>query len=301
MRILVTGRDGQVARALAARSAGHELLFLGRPELDLARPEAIHEAVARLTPDLVFSVAAYTAVDRAEVEPAVAEKVNAAGPGALARAAAAMGAPIVHLSTDYVFDGTLDRPYREEDVVGPIGAYGATKLRGEQAVRESGAEWLILRTAWVYSPFGGNFVRTMLRLAEERAELSVVSDQIGCPTSAFDIADALLQVAGQWSGDGAAWRSGLYHFAGSEACSWADFARRIFSLSGEMGGPAAHVRDIPASEWPTRARRPANSRLDSAHFAEVFGFRAQGFDDGLRPVIAAILEQVPCTVVGIEG
>ena len=193
MKILVTGRDGQVAQSLAERHGGYELVFAGRPELDLADAASIERVVAAINPALVISAAAYTAVDKAEDEPELAMAVNGDGPGVLARAAAKIGAPVIHLSTDYVFDGSLDRPWREDDPVAPLGVYGATKLAGEQAIDASGATYAILRTAWVYSPFGANFVKTMLRLAETRDALNVVEDQQGCPTSALAGAASLRQ------------------------------------------------------------------------------------------------------------
>jgi dTDP-4-dehydrorhamnose reductase len=283
VKILVTGRDGQVARSLAERGGAHELTFAGRPELDLADPASIERAVAAAAPDLVVSAAAYTAVDKAEDEPDLAMAVNGEGPGALARAAARMGVPVIHLSTDYVFDGSLDRPWREDDPVAPINTYGATKLAGERAVAASGVAYAILRTAWVYSPFGSNFVRTMLRLAETRDALAVVDDQIGCPTSALDIADAILAIAGAWAAEPARGINTIYHFAGTGEASWADFARAIFEERGRRGGPAAEVKGIPASAYPTRARRPANSRLDCRKFAQAF-YPPPAWRDSLRVV-----------------
>ncbi len=288
MRILVTGTQGQVARCLAERAAdGRELVFAGRPALDLADTASIKRAVDAAAPDLVFSVAAYTAVDRAEDEPELAMAINGIAPGALAGAAAKRGVPIIHLSTDYVFDGALDRPYRETDPVGPIGVYGASKLAGERAVAQSGARHAILRTSWVYSPFGQNFVRTMLRVAGDRDVLGVVEDQLGCPTSAHDIADAMLAVADAHAQARAA--DGVFHFAGTGATSWADFARAIFAASERLGGPSARVDGIATSAYPTRARRPANSRLDCTRFEEAFGFRAPRWQDALEPVVARLL------------
>lgn len=289
MKILVTGRDGQVARSLAERGGAHELIFAGRPELDLADPASIERTVATANPDLVVSAAAYTAVDKAEDEPELAMAVNGEGPGVLARAAARIGAPVVHLSTDYVFDGSLDRPWREEDPVAPLGVYGATKLTGEQAVAASGARYAILRTAWVYSPFGSNFVRTMLRLAEGRDTLNVVEDQLGCPTSAHDIADAILAVIVAWQADAVRGADAIYHFAGTGETDWADFGRAIFAESARRGGPVATVEGIPSSAYPTRAQRPANSRLDCARIAEVFGVRAPPWQQSLKDVITRLV------------
>jgi dTDP-4-dehydrorhamnose reductase len=303
VKILVTGRDGQVARSLAERGAAHELIFAARPELDLADPASIERTVAATAPDLVVSAAAYTAVDKAEDDADLAMTVNGEGPGVLARAAAKIGAPIIHLSTDYVFDGSLDRPWREDDPVAPLGVYGATKLAGEQAVAASGASCAILRTAWVYSPFGHNFVKTMLRLAETRETLSLVDDQIGCPTSAFDIADAVLAVAAAWQADPRHGADAIYHFAGVDEASWANFARAIFAESGRLGGRRADVTGIPTSAYPTRARRPANSRLDSSKFTRCFGYRskplAAALQETLRPLISdAYSDRAPPAAAG---
>lgn len=290
MRILVTGRNGQVARSLAERAGpAQELIFVERPGFDLADPASIARTVEQVRPDLVFSVAAYTAVDKAESEPELAMAVNGGGPGALARAAAGIGAPIVHLSTDYVFDGSGDRPYREDDPVAPLGVYGETKLAGERAIAASGARYAILRTAWVYSPFGNNFVKTMLRLAADRDELRVVEDQRGCPTSALDIADAMLCVADAWASNPGKGTDTVYHLAGSGETNWADFARAILAFSAARGGPSASVTGIPTSAYPTPARRPANSRLDSSRFAATFGYRAPEWRVSLEPVVARLI------------
>lgn len=285
MRILVTGRQGQLARSIAERANGHEVLFVERPRLDLADPASIERTVAETAPELVINAAAYTAVDKAEDERDLAMRINGEGPGVLARAAARIGAPILHVSTDYVFDGSSDRAYREDDPVAPLGAYGASKLAGEQAVAASGARYAILRTAWVYSPFGANFVKTMLRLAAGRDTINVVEDQRGCPTSAFDLADALLLIADRWKSDPAAGADAIYHCAGSGETSWADFAREVFRLSEAQGGPTAAVAGIPTSAYPTPARRPANSRLECTKLQTVFGYRTPAWQESLAPVV----------------
>ncbi|UYY79039.1 dTDP-4-dehydrorhamnose reductase [Sphingomonas sp. R1] len=287
MRILVTGHDGQVAQALGEQAEGHELIFTSYPEFDLSKPETIEAAVAKIQPELIVSAAAYTAVDKSESEPELAMAINGDGPGVLARAGAKIGAPIIHLSTDYVFDGSLDRPWREDDPTGPLGVYGATKLAGEQAVQASGATNAVIRLAWVYSPFGNNFVKTMLRLAETRDTLNVVEDQQGCPSSALDIATAILKVVGHWQQNGAT--SGLYHFTGSGETNWADFARAIFAESAKHGGPTAEVTGIPTSGYPTPAKRPANSRLNCDKFAETFGYRAPAWQDSVAEVVGRLL------------
>jgi dTDP-4-dehydrorhamnose reductase len=288
MRILVTGREGQVARSIAERlGERHELIFAGRPGFDLTDRESVVRAVAEATPEMVVSAAAYTAVDRAETEPDLAMAVNAEGPRFLAEACARAGIAIVHLSTDYVFDGSGDRPWREDDPTGPVNVYGRTKLAGEQAIREAGGQYAILRTSWVYSPFGTNFVKTMLRLARDRDTLNVVDDQIGCPTSAIDIADGIGAVARCWEeGEGPC---GTYHLGGSEAMSWADFARATFAQSMALGGPHAQVTGIATEQYPTPARRPLNSRIDSRAFADDFGFAMPDWRDSLQEVVSRLV------------
>lgn len=292
MRIIVTGQDGQVARSLIERAALHpsiEVLALGRPQLDLARPESVFAAIAAAKPDLVISAAAYTAVDQAEDEPELARAINADGAAAVAQAAAKSDAPVIHLSTDYVFSGEGDKPYREPDPTGPRSVYGQTKLDGELAVAGANPRHLILRTAWVYSPFGKNFVKTMLRLAETRDTLSVVADQWGNPTSAIDIADAVLHLADHLRTDPAFADFGVYHLVGTGSTNWSSFAREIFKISKEQLGPSADVKDILTSDYPTKATRPLNSRLSTDRFFDIFGWRAPAWQQSLVPVINRIL------------
>ena len=291
MRILVTGRDGQVARSLAecAGETTHDLVFAARPGLDLADPDSIRRTIADVRPGLILSCAAYTAVDQAEDEPDVAMAINGAAPGIIAEAAGELGAPVIHLSTDYVFDGSGTRPWREDDPVAPLGVYGRTKLAGERALAASDARWAVVRTAWVYSPFGHNFVKSMLRLAGSRDELGVVSDQYGNPTSALDIARALLAMADR-SDDEAGWNR-VYHFAGTGHASWADFAEAVFAISAEAGGPSARVNKIGTADFPTKARRPANSRLDCDAFADRFGYRAPQWRAALEPVVRRLIAE----------
>jgi dTDP-4-dehydrorhamnose reductase len=289
MRILITGKSGQVAMSIAERLREETLFFAARPDFDLTDAESVQRAVDRIEPDIIVSAAAYTAVDKAEDEPEVAMAINGLGPGVLAKAAAQHGIPILHLSTDYVFDGTLDRPWREDDPVNPLGVYGATKLAGERAVQDSGAEHAILRTAWVYSPFGGNFVKTMLRVAESRRDVRVVEDQFGCPTSALDIADAIGAMIARWKqGDHTPWES-IYHMAGTGSTHWAEFARAIFAESEKRAGPVAQVIDIPSSDYPTRAARPANSRLDCTRFETMFDLRLPPWRASLAVVVERLL------------
>ena len=282
MRLLVFGKTGQVATELARRlPGGVTARFLGREEADLMDPAACAARVGDC--DAVINAAAWTAVDRAEAEEAAATMVNGAAPAAMARACAAQGLPFLHISTDYVFDGSGDRPFRPEDPTGPLGAYGRSKLAGETGVRDSGARALILRTSWVVSAHGTNFVKTMLRLGREREALSVVADQIGGPTPAAAIADALI-VAARAMVQGAP--GGTHHFAGTPDTSWAGFAREIMARAGL--GCAIH--DIPTSAYPTPARRPPNSRLDCSALEQAFGIRRPdwraGLDDILRELNA---------------
>lgn len=285
MRVLVFGETGQVARELAriGRARGHALASLGRRGADLADPAACAAAIAGAEADIVINAAAYTAVDRAESEPALAHAVNAAAPGAMAQACAARGLPFLHVSTDYVFDGAPGRPWREDDPVGPLGVYGASKLAGEVAVAAAGGPHVILRTAWVFSAHGANFVKTMLRLAAERDALGVVDDQIGGPTPAAAIAAALLDIAAAFrAGTGT---SGVFHFAGAPATSWAGFARAIFAASAARGGRAPAVTPIASADYPTPARRPLNSVLDCARIAAVYGVEQPDWAAGLEDVL----------------
>ena len=294
MRVVVTGREGQVARALAERApaAGVTLIALGRPELDLERPQTIAPALAAARPDIVVNAAAHTAVDLAESEVAQAFAVNAAGAGAVAAAARTLGVPVIQISTDYVFDGSSPQPYREEDATGPVSAYGRSKLAGEQAVAAATPDHAILRTAWVYAPYGRNFVRTMLRLGESRDEVSVVCDQIGCPSSALDIADAVLSVARNLVGAPAepALR-GVFHMAAQGEADWASFAEAIFAETAALGRRPVAVRRIVTSDYPTPARRPANSRLDGTKLAATHGVRLPPWRGSLAACVARLLQQ----------
>jgi dTDP-4-dehydrorhamnose reductase len=275
-RMVVTGREGQVVRSLLERGALNglfDVVALGRPELDLLDPERIDAALRQVRPDIIVSAAAYTAVDRAETDEADAHAINAVAPGHIAAAAARLGVPVIHLSTDYVFDGEKPEPYLETDPVGPASAYGRTKLAGERAVAEATENHVILRTAWVYSPFGRNFLKTMLQLAESRDRIDVVDDQVGNPTSALDMADGILAIAGNLLDSASASLRGLFHMTGSGSASWADFAREILAASGRHGGPIAAVGQIPTAAYPMPARRPANSRLDCGKLEQAHGVR----------------------------
>lgn len=290
MRIAVTGREGQVVRSLLERARGRaEVIALGRPVLDLARPETIMPVLSGARPDIVVSAAAYTAVDQAEDEPELAFAVNAIGAGAVAEAAARLGVPIIHLSTDYVFHGEKGEPYSEEDAPNPKNVYGASKLAGEKAVAAANPDHIILRTAWVYSPFGKNFVKTMLALAQTRDHLRVVSDQYGNPSAAHDIADAVMAIAEKWHRRPERHPRGIYHFAGWGYTSWHGFAREVFALSRAAGGPYAEIEPITTAEYPTKAARPRNSRLDCSRFSTDFGFTAPNWRDSLEGVVKRLL------------
>ncbi|KAB2759832.1 dTDP-4-dehydrorhamnose reductase [Brucella anthropi] len=292
MKILVTGREGQVVQSLLEKAVQRpdlEMIALGRPELDLTKPDTVHSVIAAIKPDLVVSAAAYTAVDLAEDEPELAFAVNATGAEAVAEAAKACGAPVIHLSTDYVFPGDADKPYIESDATGPRGVYGSSKLEGERLVAQSNPQHIIMRTAWVYSPFGKNFVKTMLKLAETRDALSVVSDQWGNPTSALDIADAIMQVADHLAATPDFSAYGVYHLVGTGDTNWSGFARAIFSESAELGGPTATVTDIATADYPTKAVRPANSRLSTAKLQRVFNWSAPHWQSSLRDVVARLI------------
>ncbi len=291
MRIAVTGKAGQVVTSLIERgtAAGYEVIALGRPELDLADPASVARALEVAAPDAIVSAAAYTAVDKAESESDLAHAVNGAGAGAVAQAARALGVPLVHISTDYVFDGTLGRPYVESDLTGPTGVYGASKLAGEQAVQAAhGDNSAVLRVAWVYSPFGANFVKTMLRLADDRDEVSVVADQLGNPTSAFDIADGIIRVANNMVADSYPELRGVFHMTASGEASWADFAEAIFAASAAQGGPSARVKRIITADYPTPAKRPANSRLDCSLIAKAHGVILPDWRQSLEDMMARL-------------
>ena len=284
MKVLVFGRTGQVAHELRRRVPGDvTLTALGRAAADLSDPEAAAAAITRHPADIVINAAAYTAVDRAEEEEALATVVNGASPTAMARAAADRGLPFLHISTDYVFDGSGTAPWRPEAPTAPLGAYGRSKLAGERGVRAAGGT--VLRTSWVFSAHGANFVKTMLRLAETRDRISVVADQVGGPTAAADIADALWTMAAAFHAGSA--RAGLYHFAGVPDVSWADFAREIFAQAGR----AVTVEDIPTSAYPTPAARPGNSRLDCRDLETHFGITRPDWRRSLAEVMKELTGQ----------
>lgn len=290
IRLLVTGRNGQVATSLAERALlvpGITIIAAGRPELDLEQPDTVKAAILAARPDIVVNAAAYTAVDKAESEPDRAFAANRDGAGAAAAAAAELGAPLIHLSTDYVYPGDKPAPYVESDATGPLGVYGRSKLEGEQAVMAAHPAPVILRTSWVYSPFGANFVKTMLRVGKDRDVLRVVDDQLGNPTSAIDIADGILRIApglvtGQHTG-------GTYHYCGEGSVSWCGFARQIFAESAKLGGPSPQVEAITTADYPTPARRPSNSRMETEAFARRFGFRLRPWQEATAETVARLV------------
>lgn len=285
MRVLVFGQTGQVATELARQAtADIAMTCLGRDRADLSDLAACAAAVAASDADVVINAAAYTAVDKAESEEELATAINGAAPGAMAAACAARGIPFLHVSTDYVFDGSGTQPWQPDDATGPLGAYGRSKLAGEQAVRAAGGAHAIMRTSWVFSAHGANFVKTMLRLGAEREKLTIVADQIGGPTAAGDIAAALLGMARAFhAGQGP---TGTYHFSGAPDVSWADFAREIFA----QAGLTCTVEDIPTSAYPTPARRPGNSRMDCTGLTRDFGIKRPDWRASLASVMSDLKE-----------
>jgi dTDP-4-dehydrorhamnose reductase len=277
--ILVFGQTGQVAQELALHP---DVICLGRSDADLTNPRACAAVVAAHDVTAVINAAAYTAVDKAEDDAETAHLVNALAPAEMAQACAAMNVPFVHISTDYVFDGSGTRPWQPDDRTRPLGVYGSTKLAGEEGVRRARGSHAILRTSWVFSAHGQNFVKTMLRLGAEREELTIVADQTGGPTSACAIAAATLTIAKALVQDPSL--SGTYHFSGAPDVSWADFAREIFTQSGL----SCAVTDIPTSAYPTPAERPQNSRLDCTKTQAVFGIAQCDWRADLRDVLAAL-------------
>ena len=279
MSILVIGKTGQVARELAKLP---DVVCIGRDEADLTVPEQCSAAIHAHKPSAVINAAAYTAVDKAEDEEALATLINADAPGVMAQACAALGIPFVQISTDYVFKGDGVAPWQPDDKTGPLGAYGRSKLSGEEKVRAAGGAYAILRTSWVVSAHGNNFVKTMLRLGAERDALTIVADQIGGPTAAKDIALACHAIAQQLTT--APQKSGTYHFSGAADCSWADFARAIFAASGLN----CDVSDIPSSAYPTPAQRPLNSRMDCATTFDQFGIERPDWNNSLHDILTEL-------------
>ena len=282
MDILVFGQTGQVARELALLPG---TTCLGREQADLSNPDACAAAIRAAHPSAVINAAAYTAVDKAEEEEARATVINGDAPGAMARACADMAIPFVSISTDYVFDGSGGAPWRPLDPTAPINAYGRSKRAGEEAIAAAGGRWVVLRTSWVVSAHGNNFVKTMLRLGADRDALTIVADQIGGPTPARDIAAACHRIAQTLVSEPD--KGGLYHFAGAPDVSWADFAREIFAQAALN----CEVTDIPSSAYPTPATRPMNSRMDCSSLETVFGIERPSWQDGLTTILQTLKRQ----------
>jgi dTDP-4-dehydrorhamnose reductase len=290
VKILVIGREGQLARGLveAADPSGVQVVAFGRPDIDLVDEKSVAAVVSRERPDAVVNAAAYTAVDAAESQPGPAHAVNALGAEYVARACAAHAIPIVHISTDYVFDGTKESPYREDDPTGPISAYGRSKLEGERLVAQASERHLILRTAWLHSPWGANFVKTMLRLAADRPSISVVDDQKGSPTYVPHLAGIVLAVAARAASDPAGTRWGIYHAVDAGETTWYGFAREVFRSAAEHGLPAARTAPIATADFPTPARRPANSRLNCEKLRLSFGLELPDWRLGVAECVARL-------------
>jgi dTDP-4-dehydrorhamnose reductase len=288
--ILVTGRTGQLAVALAEAAPAHGVTVrcIGRPVLDFDRPASIGEAIDACAPALVINAAAYTAVDAAEDEEETAYRANRDGPAELAQRCAAAAIPLIHVSTDYVFDGRKGAPYVETDATSPQGVYGASKLAGERAVLTACPRAIVVRTSWVYSPIGKNFVRTMLAAAERNASLRVVADQIGCPTSARDLADAVLGIAARLRDGHGHRHAGIYHAAGTGAATWHELAAAIFAAAARHGRTEPRLERISTEEWPTRAKRPPDSRLDCGKLATAFGLRLPPWRDSVTRTVDTI-------------
>jgi dTDP-4-dehydrorhamnose reductase len=287
MRILITGKNGQVGTEFSRlyHSPG-DVVVVGRAECDLSSEHSIRDLVRRVEPAVIINAGAYTAVDQAEVERELCYAVNAAAPRVLAEEAARLGALLIHYSTDYVFNGEKPVPYLESDAISPVSVYGASKAAGEAAIAETASRYLVLRTSWVYSAQGKNFLRTMLRLGAERSELRVVDDQVGAPTSAAAIATATARLVEQQAVPGAKLPAGIYHMTAGGSTSWCGFARAIFD-TGVLGVPPP-VQAIPSSAYPTPAKRPANSVLSNDKFAHTFGFRLPPWQQQLQDVLTGM-------------
>lgn len=295
MRLVVTGTSGQIVNALRERACyyGVCILALGRPALDLVYPHNIAAAIATARPDVVVNAAAFTNVEKAEREAVLARAINIGGAAAVAKAAHEIGVPIIQLSTDYVFDGTKAEPYREDDRINPSSVYGRSKAEGEAAVAAAGPNHAILRLAWIYSPFGRNFVTTILDHAQVRPELRIVADQFGNPTSALDVADGIISVAHNLvTNPNARALRGTFHMTSAGECTWADIAESVFAISKANGGPSAKVKRVTSADYPTAVTRPANSRLDCTRIANIHSVQL--------PLWHCSLERCVKRIVGIK-
>lgn len=292
--IVVFGGNGQLGQELAHVAAlqAAPMETLSHREVDILERSAVASVLARIKPAFVVNAAAYTQVDLAEVNPEEAERSNEIGPAVLASACAEARVPMIHVSTDYVFDGRKKGPYLETDSVCPVNTYGRTKAAGEQEVRRYLKHHVILRTAWLYSEFGRNFLKTILGLVAVKDELRVVADQHGTPTSAREVAEAILRIAARLAPPDLAHRQqfwGTYHFTASGATTWHGFASRIVAAQARLTGRNPRVTPIRTADWPTAAQRPANSELDSSLFTRVFGFSGRHWTDGVDATTRALL------------
>jgi len=292
MRIVVTGKDGQIDTALrvCAEAMGElEIICLGLPEIDLSDLETLRGPITAARPDVIISSAAYTAVDQAEDEADLAQIINGEAPSELARIAADLNIPILHLSTDYVYAGDKPAPYSESDTPAPVCVYGRTKLSGEIGIAQATPNHVILRTAWVYSPYGRNFVKTMLRMGATHDVINVVNDQWGCPSYAPEIARVLLTIARRVSYDPDPALRGVFHLAGQGETTWAGFADAIFLASAAWGGRPVKVNPVSSAAYPTRASRPANSRLSSEKLSKVYDLRLDPWHVSLEDCLTRLL------------
>jgi dTDP-4-dehydrorhamnose reductase len=287
--ILLFGAGGQLGQEISARAGefGVRIVPRARQDSDIADAAMVRHCLDEFAPDVVVNAAAYTKVDQAEEEVEEAFRVNAAAPGVLALACSAAGIPLVHFSTDYVFDGTKRSAYREDDTIAPLGVYGASKAAGEDAIRRGCPEHLILRTSWVFGRYGWNFVKAVLKLAGERESLSMVADQYGCPTATADLAEAVFVAAPRLASRDACW--GTYHFAGNGVTNWHRFAQEIVDQQAPLTGRRPKVVPITTADYPTRARRPAYSQLDSGKFAATFQFQAKPWQQRVHDVVGSLI------------
>ena len=294
MRVFVFGAEGQIARSLREAATQHRGIVIGysgRADVDILRADQVEKALDEFAPGMVVNPAAYTAVDKAEAEPELAFAINRDGAAIVAAAAKRRGVPVIHLSTDYVFDGSKDGSYVESDPVDPQGVYGRSKLAGEHAVARANDRHVILRTSWIYAAFGSNFVRTVIRLSGGGKPLRIVDDQTGCPTYAPDVADAILTIARRIESAGWSARfAGVTHLAGPDAVTWCQFARMIVDAAPEIGGERAVVEAISTADYPTAARRPRNSRLCCDRLAEIFDVRLPPLELSLANCLRRLFE-----------
>lgn len=291
-RVVLIGREGQMARALyrALQDAEYEIVQLARPDFDLTQPASLAQAIVEANADIVVNPAAYTAVDKAEDDPQQADAINAVAAGAISEAAARAGLPIIHLSTDYVFDGRQRTPYSEADATAPLSVYGRSKLEGERRVADANPRHVILRTSWLSSPYGSNFVKTMLRLGDVGTPLRVVDDQYGSPTFATDLADVIRQLVPRVTGATVPENSyGVFHATNAGQTTWCGFARAIMAGARARGGRGADVVAISTAEYPLKAQRPAYSVLSTRKLREVHGLELRGWEQGLSDCLDELI------------